>query len=144
MTAPATHSAASPALDEKKRAVEVMIRKSYRGFSRQDFTAAPVLAEYERYYKRFDKTYHVQLQLESLVMQGKDLPNVSPLVAFLASDGCTLTGGVYFIHGSRIQRFEPWRVSDPVDVGRRWTVEDLADQAEKLDPGPPTLLDTLA
>ena len=68
------------ALDERKRAVETMVREKYKGYSRQDFMAAPVLAEYERYYKRFDKSYHVQLQLESIVTKGKNLPNVSPLV----------------------------------------------------------------
>ena len=38
------------------------------------------MAAYERYYKRFDKTYHVQLQVESIVLKGKSLPDVSPLV----------------------------------------------------------------
>ncbi len=38
------------------------------------------MAAYERYYKRFDKTYHVQLQVESIVLKGKNLPDVSPLV----------------------------------------------------------------
>lgn len=39
-----------------------------------------MIAAYERYYKRFSKTYHVQLQLESIVLKGKALPNVSPAV----------------------------------------------------------------
>jgi DNA/RNA-binding domain of Phe-tRNA-synthetase-like protein len=38
------------------------------------------MSAYERYYKRFDKTYHVQLQVESIVLKGKNLPDVSPLV----------------------------------------------------------------
>ena len=38
------------------------------------------MAAYARYYKRFDKTYHVLLQVESIVSKGKSLPNVSPLV----------------------------------------------------------------
>ena len=38
------------------------------------------MAAYASYYKRFDKTYHVLLQLESLVLKGKNLPDVSPLV----------------------------------------------------------------
>jgi len=68
------------ALAERKRAIESALRERYRGFSRGDFIAAPVLADYVRYYKSFGKTYHVQLQLESLVLKGKSLPNVSPLV----------------------------------------------------------------
>ena len=38
------------------------------------------MAAYEQYYKRFDKTYHVQLQVESIVLKAKNLPDVSPLV----------------------------------------------------------------
>lgn len=70
----------SPALNDRKRDVETSLRKRYEGFSRADFLALRVMAAYERYYKRFDKTYHVQLQLESVVQKGKSLPNVSPLV----------------------------------------------------------------
>jgi len=39
-----------------------------------------VIAAYAQYYRRFGKTYHVQLQLESIVLKGKGLPSVSPLV----------------------------------------------------------------
>lgn len=67
-------------LDGRKREVEGRLREKYRGFSRSDFMAAPIFAEYERYYKAFDKSYHVQLQVESIVLKGKSLPNVSPLV----------------------------------------------------------------
>jgi DNA/RNA-binding domain of Phe-tRNA-synthetase-like protein len=73
-----THS--SPELDEQKRDTEAHLRERYKGFSRQDFLALPVIAAYERYYKRFNKTYHVQLQVESIVLKGKSLPNVFPLV----------------------------------------------------------------
>jgi DNA/RNA-binding domain of Phe-tRNA-synthetase-like protein len=38
------------------------------------------MAAYARYYRRFGKTYHVLLQLESIVLKGKALPSVSPLV----------------------------------------------------------------
>lgn len=69
-----------PELDAKKGIVENELRKRYEGFSRSDFMATPILAEYEKYYKSFEKTYHVQLQLESIVLKGKSLPNVSPLV----------------------------------------------------------------
>jgi DNA/RNA-binding domain of Phe-tRNA-synthetase-like protein len=70
----------SSRLNERKRAIEAGLRERYRGFTRQDFLALPVMAEYERYYKRFNKTYHVQLQLESIVLKGKPLPGVSPAV----------------------------------------------------------------
>ena len=67
-------------LDERKREMEARLRERYRGFTRQDFVSLPVMAAYARYYKRFGKTYHVLLQLESIVLKGKPLPSVSPLV----------------------------------------------------------------
>jgi DNA/RNA-binding domain of Phe-tRNA-synthetase-like protein len=38
------------------------------------------MAAYVRYYRGFSKTYHVQLQVESIALKGKNLPDVSPLV----------------------------------------------------------------
>jgi DNA/RNA-binding domain of Phe-tRNA-synthetase-like protein len=70
----------SPALEDRKRAMETHLREQYAGFSRQDFLALPAISAYDRYYTRFNKTYHVQLQLESIVLKGKNLPAVSPLV----------------------------------------------------------------
>ncbi len=67
-------------LEGRKRETEAKLRERYRGFTRQDFLALPVMAAYEQYYKRFNKTYHVQLQVESIVLKGRNLPDVSPLV----------------------------------------------------------------
>jgi DNA/RNA-binding domain of Phe-tRNA-synthetase-like protein len=67
-------------LDDRKRETEARLRRRYEGFTRPDFLALPVMAAYARYYKRFNKTYHVQLQVESIALKGKRLPNVSPLV----------------------------------------------------------------
>ncbi len=70
----------SPQLNDRKRETEALLRTSYKGFTRQDFLALPVMSAYQQYYKRFSKTYHVQLQVESIVLKGKSLPDVSPLV----------------------------------------------------------------
>lgn len=70
----------SPVLDQKKREVESRLREKFAGFSRQDLMELEVLKAYRNYYKKFKKTYHVQLQLESVVQKGKALPDVSPLV----------------------------------------------------------------
>ena len=70
----------SAGLEQRKRRIEAELRQRYQGFARQDFLSLPVISAYWRYYKRFDKTYHVLLQLESLVLKNKDLPLVSPLV----------------------------------------------------------------
>jgi DNA/RNA-binding domain of Phe-tRNA-synthetase-like protein len=74
------NTGSSSRLNERKREIEAGLRERYHGFTRQDFLALPAMADYERYYKRFNKTYHVQLQLESIVLKGKHLPDVSPAV----------------------------------------------------------------
>jgi DNA/RNA-binding domain of Phe-tRNA-synthetase-like protein len=70
----------SPPLNQLKRDTEARLRQDYAGYSRKDFLALPAMAAYEKYYRRFDKTYHVLLQVESIVLKGKRLPDVSPLV----------------------------------------------------------------
>src|SRR5438552_10455123 len=67
-------------VNERKREIEADLRERYKSFTRKDFLALPVMAEYDRYYTRFNKTYHVQLQLESILLKGKRLPDVSPAV----------------------------------------------------------------
>lgn len=74
------HRSASLELNEHKRETEARLRERYNGFTRQDFNALPVMAAYRQYYKRFEKTYHVLLQVESIVLKGNSLPDVSPLV----------------------------------------------------------------
>ncbi|MHB1317051.1 MAG: phenylalanine--tRNA ligase beta subunit-related protein [Anaerolineae bacterium] len=94
MSRVANHAPAA-ALDPLKRGIEAALRARYAGYSRQDLLALPVLAAYQRYYRRFTKTYHVQLQLES-VLKGKNLPVVSSLVdaSFAAElDTLVLTAG---------------------------------------------------
>jgi DNA/RNA-binding domain of Phe-tRNA-synthetase-like protein len=71
----------SPAvLEDHKRSVEERLREKYSSFTRADFLALPVMTAYALYYRRFSKTFHVLLQLESIVHKGKPLPDVSPLV----------------------------------------------------------------
>ena len=67
-------------LDQRKREIEAALREKFAGFSRADLLALEILQAYRTYYKQFNKTYHVQLQLESVVQKSKSLPNVSPLV----------------------------------------------------------------
>ena len=74
------NSRPSAKLDEQKRETEARLRERYMAFTRAEFLSLPVMAAYQKYYKRFTKTYHVLLQLESIVLKGKSLPDVSPLV----------------------------------------------------------------
>jgi NAD(P)-dependent dehydrogenase (short-subunit alcohol dehydrogenase family) len=57
-----------------------------------------------------------------------DPANVSPMVAYLASPLCEITGEVFIVGGSRVHRVKPWE-KDPawkLDTEGRWTVEGLA------------------
>ena len=56
-----------------------------------------------------------------------DPANVSPFVAYLASPGCEITGEVFIVGGSRVQRVRPWE-RDPewrLQTEGRWTVAGL-------------------
>jgi DNA/RNA-binding domain of Phe-tRNA-synthetase-like protein len=70
----------SPELETLKRVTETRLRERFGRSTRADLVALPVMRDYVRYYKRFDKTYHVLQQLESVALKGKALPSVSPLV----------------------------------------------------------------
>lgn len=69
-------------IDNTKRTtrLEARLRETFAGSSRAELLELDVLKAYRSYYKRFDQTYHVQLQLEYVVHKGKSLPSVSPLV----------------------------------------------------------------
>ena len=67
-------------LDKLKKDVVSSLRSKYAGYSRADLLELEVLRAYKSYYKQFDKTYHIQLQVESILHKGRSLPNVSPLV----------------------------------------------------------------
>jgi DNA/RNA-binding domain of Phe-tRNA-synthetase-like protein len=68
------------AFDTRKLEVEADLRSKYAGQSRAELQELEVLRAYREYYRRFDQTYHLQSQLESVVHKHKSLPNVSPLV----------------------------------------------------------------
>lgn len=69
-----------PSLDNHREELEQQLRLRYSGYDRAALKALPVISAYNAYYKRFKKTYHVQLQLESVIMAGKSIPRVATLV----------------------------------------------------------------
>ena len=73
---PASHAG----LERCKEALMGELRARYGGLDRSQLQALPGLQVYDAYYKRFKKTYHVQLQLESIVFKGKSIPSVAALV----------------------------------------------------------------
>jgi DNA/RNA-binding domain of Phe-tRNA-synthetase-like protein len=68
------------ALERQKVAVEERLRSRFSGQERAAIASHPVLQAYGEYYRRFKKTYHIQLQLESIVLKGKSIPSVAGLV----------------------------------------------------------------
>ena len=70
----------SPALEAHKQQLEAELREEFAGMDRALLKADPTLAAYAAYYKPFKKTYHVQLQLESIVFKDKSIPKVAALV----------------------------------------------------------------
>lgn len=55
--------------------------------------------------------------------------NVSPMVAYLVSEHCTMTGQTYFVTGGLIQKFEPWYLSDENKLAKesRWTPSEIVE-----------------
>ncbi len=77
VTNPTQHEA----LARHKAELERALRERFAGHGRAAIKADSIIQAYSRYYKRFKKTYHVLLQLESVAIKGKPIPNVAALVA---------------------------------------------------------------
>ncbi len=69
-----------PELKKAKKALEEELRVRYAGMDRKALREEPILAAYDAFYRRFRKSYHVQLQLESVVFKGKPILSPSALV----------------------------------------------------------------
>lgn len=57
--------------------------------------------------------------------------NVSPIVAWLMSEDCTVTGEVFYARGREIRRYVPWSYGEVITTDGPWAVEDIA---ERLGP----------
>jgi len=54
--------------------------------------------------------------------------NISPLVAYLSTESCPLTGKVLFVQGGQVRVFQPWTMTDTLEKHDRWTVAELAER----------------
>jgi NAD(P)-dependent dehydrogenase (short-subunit alcohol dehydrogenase family) len=61
-----------------------------------------------------------------------DPANVSPFVAYLATDGCPFTGETFIVQGGSVQRVQSWSGAEKIDKGDRWTIAELAAEGPKL------------
>lgn len=72
-----TNQAPCPALDARRTELEASLRRKFEGKGRDAIRALPVIGAYATYYKQFRKTYHVQLQLESVALRGRPIAHAS-------------------------------------------------------------------
>jgi NAD(P)-dependent dehydrogenase (short-subunit alcohol dehydrogenase family) len=52
--------------------------------------------------------------------------NISPLVAYLATEKCPATGQVYAVQGGSIQALEGWTVKHTTETDDPWTIDDVS------------------
>ncbi|HEX2034095.1 MAG TPA: phenylalanine--tRNA ligase beta subunit-related protein [Chloroflexota bacterium] len=74
------HPSEDAALSEHVQRLEGELRRRWAGASRADLNQLPEFEAYRSYYRRFEKTYHVQLQFETVVLKGKPLRSKGALV----------------------------------------------------------------
>lgn len=49
--------------------------------------------------------------------------NISPLVAYLATEKCPFTGQVFAVQGGSIQRLTGWSVADTAETDEEWSID---------------------
>ena len=54
-----------------------------------------------------------------------DPANISPLVAWLASEDCTVTGKTFYVQGGQIGVFQSWKIAREIDKHDRWDVSEI-------------------
>ena len=75
----------------------------------------------------------VAVPQDASVIDAWDPANVSPLVAYLATETCPATGRVFFVQGGTVRNFENWAMTDKIEKNDRWTVAELKAEMAKLN-----------
>ena len=60
--------------------------------------------------------------------------NVSPVVAWLATERCPLSGRVLYVRGGEVRLMDGWSYGRTLDRGDRWTVEALREALGGEEP----------
>ena len=63
-----------------------------------------------------------------------DPANVSPLVAYLASELCEFSGETFYVQGGQVTRVATWAMAEEIKQDDRWTVSALATAISALAP----------
>ena len=61
-----------------------------------------------------------------------DPANVSPVVAWLATENCPATGKVFFVQGGTVKLMTGWTMGDGIERDERWTVTELDSKLTPL------------
>ncbi|MGH9305230.1 MAG: short-chain dehydrogenase, partial [Acidimicrobiales bacterium] len=77
----------------------------------------------------------VQAPADAAIFDTWDPANISPLVAYLASEACVLTGKTFFVQGGKVQYFQPWTLTEQLDKADRWSVAELIEVLPSIVPG---------
>jgi NAD(P)-dependent dehydrogenase (short-subunit alcohol dehydrogenase family) len=54
--------------------------------------------------------------------------NISPLVAYLATEKCPITGKVYAVQGGAISVLSGWHDTDTIETDGAWLIDDIASR----------------
>jgi NAD(P)-dependent dehydrogenase (short-subunit alcohol dehydrogenase family) len=57
-----------------------------------------------------------------------DPKHVSPLVAWLATEDCPLSGQLFAVQGGSIQPMRGWELGEPITTDGDWTIDDIKER----------------
>jgi len=61
-----------------------------------------------------------------------DPANISPLIGYLATEDCPVTGKIFFVQGGKVQLMQPFTLTESIDKDDRWTVGELQSEMKRL------------
>lgn len=70
----------SKGFSETKKSEIAKLLEYYSDYDRKEMCGREPICHYVKYYKKFNKTYPVLLQFESILLKGKDIPKVGAFI----------------------------------------------------------------
>jgi NAD(P)-dependent dehydrogenase (short-subunit alcohol dehydrogenase family) len=65
-----------------------------------------------------------------------DPANISPFVAYLATEDCPIRGRTFYVRGGVVSLFQPWAIIDTIEADHRWSIDELRDRASRFAETP--------
>jgi NAD(P)-dependent dehydrogenase (short-subunit alcohol dehydrogenase family) len=80
----------------------------------------------------------IQAPTEASQFDAFDPANISPLVAYLATERCPFSGQVFSVSGGRVAHDTGWVMDERFEKDGRWTITELDAALKDLptDPAP--------